>query len=369
MKEEELMRKTKRFKSLIASPYHPYFPDILDTIAGELPPLRINRIADKIGITPNMVARYVRWIKEYGHLTLRYYPSAIGLGAILALLKHSKIKPPKPHWLYSATETFEGIIISYRYPFIFGHEFITDELRKYVEWIRVYPYMIMIQAGMKYLLDGRRIMDSVESLAKAVEASRPIPINPPVSKRPRDLWDLYILAILESNASVNYIDVARYLLKRFKVKFPYRKVRVHIHHLAKYRVLAGFAFRALVESPYATLVFFEAESRNQLYELIDTFLKYPYATYLYFNPETYQALVLIYAAIKNLPKIVRVLKEYIGMRIERLVFFSIESRLAKYVLPFRNYDPFKRDWVMNPVDISEYLKKKGYVIERTKKSS
>ena len=363
MKEEELMRKANRFKSLIASPYHPYFPEVLDAIIDEVPPLRINRVASKVGITGNMAARYLRWIKKYGHLSLRYYPSAIGLGVIAALLKHSKVSPPKPHWLSSATETFEGIIVSYRYPLKLGHEFITEELRKVTEWIHVYPYTIYIQAKTKYFLDGRRVLDSVESLSKAVEDARPTPVNPPVRSRPRDLFDLFVLAIMESDASLNFIQVAEHVRRKLRVKFPYRRVKTHLHHLVKDKVVAGFAFRSIVESPYCTLIFFEAESRAQLYELINTFLNYPYAIATYYNPDNYEALVLIYAAIKNLPKIIRVLKEYIGMRFERLVFFSIESRLAKYVLPFRNYSPFERDWVEDPVDISKWLRKRGYDIE------
>ncbi len=369
MREEDLMRKARRFKSLITSPYHPYFPDILDAIIDELPPLRINRIAEKLGITGNMAARYIRWIKEYGHLTLRYYPSAIGLGAIIALLKHSQLKPPKSHWLYSATETFEGIIISYRYPLVLGHEFITEELRNVTEWIHVYPYAISIQAKTKYFLEERRILNSVEALVKAIEDARPIPINLPVNKRPRDLLDLFLLAILESNASLNYIQIAEHIKKKLNVKFPYRKIRMHLLHLMKDKALAGFAFRSIVESPYSTMIFFEAESRNQLYELINTFLNYPYAVSLFFNLDTYEALVLVYVAIKNLPQIIRILKEYVGMRFKRLVFFSIESRLAKYTLPFRNYDPFKKAWVQNPVDIDKWLRKRGYVLEKSEEKT
>ncbi len=363
MKEEELMKKVNRFKSLITSPYHPYFPEILDIIRDELPPLRIVKIADKAGITSNMVARYLRWIKKYGHLVIRYYPSAIGLGAILALLKHSRIEPPKPHWLYSATETFEGILISYRYPLTLGHEFITEELSKHVEWIHVYPYMIPIQAKMKYVMDGRRLLDSVESLEKAINEGTPTTLHLPTNKRPKDLLDLFILAILESDASLNYTEIAEHLKRRLGIKFPFRKVRIHLLHLMKENVLIGFGFRSLLESPYCTLIYFNAESRNQLKDLARIFVNYPYAISLFYNPDTYEALALIYVAIKNLPKIVRVLKEYVGMNIERLVFYSIESRLAKYVLPFRNYDPFARCWVENPVDISMWLRKKGYILE------
>jgi len=365
VKEEDFLLKTMKFRSMLKSPtVYPHLPTVLDAIVEEKPPIKEVRIVDKTGLHPTMVARYVKLIRKNAIMQIRFNLAMVGLGTLIALIDSSAKDIPKKHWLASVTLTWRGALLSYKYPLTLGPEFILSDLRDHLIWSHAFPYKIdaFVKISNYVDRDRREVYDAPRALKKAFEL-KPVRNAVRLKKRdkPKDLFDLFLLALLEANPHLNYKEMSRKLKEKLRMRFPYRRVRTHLLHLLKYDVITGFAFRSILESPICTALLLQFDNNKNFTDFLNHIVLYPYLTTMFIDDQKLMVFLPLFIKIKNLATTLQLIRELGDAEIDDMFTFSIENRVATYTLPFRNYDPISKSWAENPADIDRWLREIGYI--------
>lgn len=330
-----------------------YLLDFLDVVSTSIPPIRTTWMAKKLGTPASLVSRYVRWIRSKNvKLGVKYFPSAIGLGTIVALVKDLARAIPRNHWLVFKTESGMGTMLMYRYPFVKEPSFITDLLKKSAKdsvsvWL--YDYEIPPSPSLKVYWINDGLANPNEALNIALEKHPKINTYVVKGTKPRDVFDLILLLILEENALLSFSEIVDYL-SQFGVRSPKKRINTHLKHLLEDNVIAGI--RHLMVSGSSTIMTFHVEfgSNRDLIEAVDFFSRYLYTVNILRND--YDAMFSIRASIRYAPFIRRMLTEV--LRAEHIVFnpYSIENTETKKLLLFRNYNPYEKTWVCEPSELS-----------------
>ncbi len=330
-----------------------YLLDFLDVLSVSIPPIRTTWIAKRLGTPASLVSRYIRWIRSKNvKLGVKYFPSAIGLGSIIALVKDPPRDIPQKHWLVFKTESGMETMLMYRYPYVKDPWFIIDLLRnssKDPVSVWLYDYEIPPSPNLKayWINDGLAKPD--EAINIALEKHPKTNTYAVKGTKPRDVFDLLLLFILEENALLSFSEIVDYL-SQFGVRSPKKRVNTHLRHLLEDNVIAGI--RHLMVSGSSTIMTFHVEfgSAKDLIEAVNFFSRYLYTVNILRND--YDAMFSICASIRYAPIIRRMLTEV--MRAEHIVFnpYSIENTETKKLLLFRNYNPYEKTWVCEPSESS-----------------
>ena len=340
--------------------------EMLDAMASMPPPIRLKKVAEAVGIDLKTAWRYMRWLKNRITIRAKYSHSALGLGIATYLVKSRRTDYPRFHWLASITETGEGTLLSYRFPRTEGHEFITESVFRWADkviWYSVYEEKL--NPSPKLAVYWRNIKEGfanpADALRVAVESHPPAtPVAWIVRDKPRDLFDLFILAILEKDATLNYTEIAMYLRKK-KVYYPKKKVNVHVRHLVDDGVLRGTKHLSVTPSPDILNFVVRFGDWGTMKGVLEAFLKYLYTLSVLANRRRGEAVITVSAPLAYAPLYVRFL-EGAGAEVIRNIHFSVANITVAYTIPFRNFDPFTGRWSKNPAQIDEWLKQKGYTV-------
>ncbi len=366
MKEEDFLLKTMKFRSMLKSPtVYPHLPTVLDAMVDERPPIKEVRIVDRTGLHPTMVSRYVKLIRRNAIMQIRFNLAMVGLGTLIVLISSNARHIPKKHWLASITLTWRGALLSYKYPLALGPGFILRELKDKLIWSHAFPYKVDAYIKISNYIDRNRreVYDALRALKRAFELE---PVKDAVMLRkrekPKDLFDLFLLALLEANPHLNYKEMSKKLKDRLRMRFPYRRVRTHLLHLLKYDVIKGFAFRSILESPICTALLLQFDSNENFIDFLNHIVLYPYLTMMFVDDQKLMVFLLLFIKVKNLPTTMQLIKELTNAEICEMFTYSIENRVATYTLPFRNYDPISKTWAENPMDLDRWLREIGYSV-------
>lgn len=341
---------------------HSRLLEMLDIISDLTPPIRETIIAKNIGISVTMVSRYLRWLKEKNiKSSVRYSLAALGLGSLIIYVKNLKKRYPELHWLSSAVATGKGFLLSYRYPFEYGSEFIRKSVKKYSEktiWVKEYEEKIFPNPKLKYYWSG--IFADPEQAFEIALEEHPTTVTTSykIGKRPRDILDLFILAILEKDALLKYVEISKYL-RDHHISYPRKRINIHVQHLLADGIIAGVSFKGITLTSNLLNFLVEFGSRKAMRNSLSVFLRYLYTSFVQVN-KTGEALISLAAPLESASFFCKVLTELMGAEVIDYVVFSRPNIMARYTLPYRNYDPFIQNWSRNPADIDRWLKEKGY---------
>ncbi len=344
---------------------------VIDTLILEHPPVRLQRIAAKVGIPASKVSYYVSRLKRMG-ITFRvnFSTSAIGLGTLVVKVRDvvpEVSKVPEKHWLTSISDCVGGFIATYRYPLTLGYQFIVEGLK------RVYDgrieYAIPFEEAITPLLQitpyvkGCSMLNPIEAFAKALEQEALVETSWSVNRGPNDIFDLFILAVLEVNALLKYTEIARILNEKLNVTYPRRRVRQHVRHLEKLGVFRGLTPLAIHGNTNILGLSLRAGSSRGLREAVTHLLKYPYSAIVLCRDRWDEALAIFRMDLAYAPAVRALVNEVLGAETSVRFVTDVTGIRARYTIPYRNFDPISKKWVRNPARLNEWLREHGYTTE------
>ncbi len=341
---------------------HSRLLEMLDLISEQTPPIRETVIAKKLGISITMVSRYLKWFKEHNvRLSVKYSISAMGLGTVIAYVKDLKVRYPELHWLSSAVATGKGYLLAYRYPFEHGPDFLKESIiskSSGVYFVKEYEERLMPNPKYSYYWE-KGFMEPKKAFKIALEKHPSTAITSyRIGWRPRDILDLFILAILEKDALLKYVEISKYL-REHHIYYPRKRINTHVKHLLEDKIIIGIIFRGITLTSNILNFFIEFGSNKALKETLSVFLRYFYTLFAQVNKDG-EALISLGVPIEYAPFFYEVLTENMGAEVVDYVSFSRVNIVARYTLPYRNYNPFTQKWSKNPANIDKWLKEKGY---------
>ncbi len=335
------------------------------------PPIRFKEIANALRVSPSRVTSYVRKFRLAG---VRFVPNCatapLGLGRLMVMVKGNvgrvREVPHRP-WLVSVTDCVDSTLLIYTYPFREGPSFITDALeRKYggrVRWFIAHDEGARPALLIDRYLVGKRLMNPLDALREALE--HPPTIEPSVNAReaPRDIFDLFIYAILQMNIFLRYVDIARIMKERLRVAYPLRKVGVHVAHLRKSGAFWGTSILGIAGTTTVTAVRVVTGSKRSSRELARVLLRYPYVNQVYWRKDWGYVTVILRVGTAWGARLRFALKETFKVEeFDHLFTTDIANVRVRFTIPFRNFDPFKREWVKEPAEIDKWLRERGYYV-------
>jgi len=348
-----------------------YGAEFVNTLIRFTPPIRFKEVADSLSVSPSKVTTYIRKFRSAG---VRFVPNCatapLGLGRLMVLIK-GNVGPVKevPHrpWLVSVTDCVDSTLLIYTYPFKEGPEFIIDSLKsKYgarLRWhvthdegARPAPYIN------RYLIE-ERLMSPTNALEHAL--NHPPTLEPNINERegPKDIFDLFIYATLQMNIFLRYVDIARIMKERLKIVYPLRKVGAHVTHLRNSGAFWGTSILDITGTTTVTGVKITAGNKRALREIARVLLRYPYVNQVYWRRNWDYLTVILRLDTAWGTRIRFTMKEMFRIEgFDHLFTTDIANVRVRFTIPFRNFDPLKREWVKEPTEINEWLRERGYYV-------
>ncbi len=348
-----------------------YGAEFINALMEFSPPIRFKEVAKALGISQSKVTSYVRRFRKAG---VRFVPNCatapLGLGRLMTMIKGNvgrvRDVPHRP-WLVSVTDCIDSTLLIYTYPFKEGPEFIIDSLkRKYgnrVQWYVIHDEGARPAPHIDRYLVGKRLMNPIDALKQALE--HPPTLEPCVNARegPRDIFDLFIYAALQMNVFLRYVDIARIMKERLKVTYPLRKVGLHVAHLRNSGAFWGTSILGITETTTAIGMRIITGSKRMAKELVKVMLRYPYVNQAYWRRDWDYVTVILRLNTAWGTRLRFVLKETFGIEeLDHLFTTDIANVRVRFTIPFRNFDPFKREWVREPAEIDKWLRERGYYV-------
>jgi len=348
-----------------------YGAEFVNTLMKLSPPIRFKEVANALGVSPSKVTAYVRKFRSAG---VRFVPNCatapLGLGRLMIMVKGNvgrvRDVPYRP-WLVSVTDCIDSTLLIYTYPFKEGPEFIIDSLKeKYgdrVRWYVTHTEGARSAPHVDRYLVGKRLMDPVDALRRALEHPPTLEPSINIQRAPKDIFDLFIYATLQMNIFLRYVDIARIMKERLKVAYPLRKVGLHVAHLRKSGAFWGTTILGIAETTTVTGVKIVTGSKRTLRELVRVLLRYPYANQTYWRKSWDYVTVILRLNTAWGTRFRFALKEIFGVEeLDHLFTTDIANVRVRFTIPFRNFDPFKREWVREPAEIDKWLRERGYYV-------
>ena len=346
-----------------------YGAEFVNALMKFSPPIRFKEVADELGISPSKVTSYVRKFRSAG---VRFVPNCatapLGLGRLMTMTKGNvgrvKDVPHRP-WLVSVTDCVDSTLLIYTYPFKEGPEFIVDSLkRKYgdrVWWCVIHDEGARPALFIDRYLVGKRLMNPIDALRQALEHPTTLEPSLNMQEAPKDILDLFIYATLQINIFLRYVDIAKIMKERLKVVYPLRKVGTHVAHLRKSGAFWGTTILGITDATTVTGVRIVTGSKRVLRDLAKVLLRYPYLNQVYWRRDWDYVTALLRLDTAWGTRFRFALKEMFGIEeLDHLFTTDIANVRARFTIPFRNFDPFKREWVREPAEIDKWLRERGY---------
>jgi len=348
-----------------------YGAEFVNTLMTLTPPIRYKELANALGVSQSKVTSYVRRFRAAG---VRFVPNCatapLGLGRLLTKIKGNvgRVKDvPCRSWLVSVTDCVDSTLLIYTYPFKDGPEFIVDSLKERYG-SRVVWYVIHDEGARpalfidRYLIE-KRLMNPIEAFRRALD--HPPILEPSINARdrPNDIFDLFIYAALQINVFLRYTDIAKIMKERLRIAYPLRKVGIHVAHLRKSEAFWGTSILGITEATVVTGIKVVGGSRRVLRELVRVLLRYPYLGQAYWRRGWDYVTIILRLDTAWGTRLRFALKEAFGVEeINHLFTTDISNVRARFTIPFRNFDPLRREWVREPAGIEEWLRERGYYV-------
>ena len=386
----------------------PRFLDFLDALVTTLPLIKEQELAEKTGIPRTVINKYLRLLllKNEGRSKVAACrvagaQHALGLGTLFVLMRNwlpmdlalritggtdsqvfelRKKYIPHYYWIRTFAVVPEGFLLIYKYPLEEGYEFILDDLRRLGEVMYHYSlthYYITVPKVSDYWL-GDRFADPAEALDIALEnpSGYKATIVTKVNERPRDIYDVYLFAILEVNSLLSTRALGRLLREQLPLSKGMPKVETHINHLIEDGAVYGHTILIHCNNYY--LVHRSMDRCVQLnydivghvngsvWDILEFAMRYLYISQALVNPaEKIVGFNLRTPSMEDLAKLIKFLEEHYGY--EHLIAIPWLSRLTMhYTIPFRCLDPITRRWVTDPEEVErldEWLCNVGFDME------
>lgn len=365
----KFMERQARFLNFVSKV--PNVGRVIDALILEHPPVRLQRIALKAGVPVSKVSYYVNRLKKIGvTFRINFSTAAVGLGTLVAKVRD--VRPdvgdvPERHWLTSLSDCVGGFIATYRYPLTLGYGFIVESLRRRyggrVEYVMPFEEAITPSPLVTPYVEGGSMLNPVEAFARALEQEVLMEASWSVNSGPNDIFDLFILAILEVNALLKYTEIARIMREKLSVTYPRRRVGQHVRHLEKLGVFRGLTPLAIHGDTNIVGLSVRAGSAGGLREAVTHLLKYPYSTVILCRSEWDEALAIFRMDLAYAPALRALMNEALGLETRVRFVTDVTGIRARYTIPYRNFDPISKRWVRNPARLNEWLREQGYTTE------
>ncbi len=359
---ENLMRLLRRV---------PKIAELINALTVEHPPVKLRRVASRLGVSESKVSSYIKRLRRAG-ITFRvnFSPAAIGLGTMVVSVEggvEGVERLPKHHWLTSVVEDVNGSVIIYRYPFTEGSSFILDEVlnsfKGRVSYALTFDEVLSPAPLITHYLSGEGILDPVSAFRAALSHEDVLEPRWRVNNGPYDIFDLFILAVLEVNALLKYTEIVRILRDRVRIAYPRRRVGTHVRHLESLGVFRGLTSLAIHGETNIIALRVSGPSRRGLREVVRHMLKYPYTSSILCRNAWDESLIILRVNVAYAPRIRLMLRDYFNAEARLCFATDVSSIRVRYTIPYRNFDPISRRWVRNPSSLNEWLRERGYTTE------
>ena len=322
----------------------PELPRMLDAVRRLPPPVDPVKASTAAGLPEKRGVSYFKWLISAGvRLTADYSHSAIGLS--LLLVKYGRIvdRPPKREWVFKHVHTSQGSITIYRYPREAGHEFIVKEVSKVGGDVVTYRFeeLFFPRPSFEYYWIGE-FPSPPKALKMLKDHPRFFIMDYPVERKPPNQAVLYILSVLERDATVKDTDLAR---GRWRSRHPRRKILKHLQLMVERGILRG----TMVEIPYPTatraMLVIRSGSRSRARRVAEQLSKYLYSLEVGVGYDT--TFVTLALSEKHVPPLIRYLESMLDSRCVDSIVFDTSNVVEVYSIPYMNYDPISRSWVVD----------------------
>ncbi len=326
----------------------PELPRMLDTLRRLPPPIDPVKASVAAGLPEKRGASYFKWLISAGvKLTADYSHSAVGLS--LLLVKYGRIvdRPPLREWVFKHMHTSQGSVTIYRYPREVGYEFIVKEIFKNRLNPITYRFeeLFFPRPSFEYYWIGE-----FPSPPKALKMLKDHPkffvMDYPIERKPPNQAVLYILSVLERDATVRDTDLAR---GRWRSRHPRRKILRHLRLMVERGILRG----TMVEIPYPTttrvILVIRSGSRSQARKVAEHLSKYLYSLEVGVGYDT--TFVTLAVSERHMPPLMRYLERMLDSRCIDSIVFDRSNIMETYSIPYMNYDPISRSWVVTAAHV------------------
>ncbi len=303
-------------------------------------PLSVSGIA---GIPERRGSSYFKWLLSVGvRLTADYSHSAIGLSILIARFRRHVEAPPMREWIFKHILTSSGSVTIYRYPRELGDSVIAEAVRRVAD-AEVYRFeeIFFPRPSYEYYWIGE-FPSPRTALRLLADHPRFFTLDYPISPKPPSQAALFILSVLERNALIKDTDIARL---RWRTRHPRRKLAKHLQALRASGALRG----TMINIPYPTssrvLLIIRTDTYSKSRRVAEAFAKYLYATEVGIGYDT--VFVNLAMSERYAPLIRRYVEKVLAAECVDSIAYDTSNIVEEYVLPYWNYDPFKRGWRLN----------------------